>query len=247
MIAAQGATRGGSGSAWRRRAVALAVLVAAVVPVVGLGWFVVYGPGELEDTRDTGIPAYMMQSAGARPRARHPRVDGDVETGFTWSVLRDDGLTVGEDEIVGLMAADDELDALVGELVSSPASGAVESLPEQGIEYVVLPDPADGNVAAVLDATTGLEQASAENRETRAWQVAEEVTPGRRRQPGVVAAARAGDRPGRRDPRRPRAVRAEPGTGAPMSTTDARAERPPHRRAAAGSARPACWPSCCRC
>ena len=177
VIAAQGATRGGSGSAWRRRTVALAVLVAAVVPVVGLGWFVVNGPGELEDTRDTGIPAYMMQSAALGPEHGILVIDGDVETGFTWSVLREDGLTVGEDEIVGLMAADDELDALVGELVSSPASGAVESLPAQGIEYVVLPDPADGNVAAVLDATTGLDQASAENRETRAWQVAEEVSP----------------------------------------------------------------------
>jgi hypothetical protein len=35
----------------------------------------------------------------------------------------------------------------------------------------VLPSPADGDVAAVLDATTGLVQASAENRSTRAWQV----------------------------------------------------------------------------
>ncbi len=177
VIAAQGATRGGSASPWHRRAVAAAVLVAAVVPVVGLGWFVVYGPGELEDTRDTGIPAYMMQSAALGPEHGILVVRGDVETGFRWSVVREDGLTVGEDEIVGLMSADDDLDAVVGELVSSPASGAVESLPGQGIEYVVLPEPADGNVAAVLDATTGLEQASAVNRETRAWQVGEDVAP----------------------------------------------------------------------
>jgi len=177
VIAAQGATRG-AGSAWRRRVVAGAVLVAAAVPVVGLAWFVVNGPGELENTRDTGIPAYMMQSAALGPEHGVLVVNGDVETGFSWSVLREDGLTVGEDEIVGLMAADRDLDAVVGRLVSSPASGAVESLPDMGIEYVVLPEPADGNVAAVLDATTGLEQASAENRETRAWQVSEEVTPG---------------------------------------------------------------------
>ncbi|WP_432477002.1 glycosyltransferase family 2 protein [Nocardioides sp. GXQ0305] len=177
VIAAQGATRGGSTSAWRRRVVATVVLVAAAVPVVGLGWFVVYGPGELEDTRDTGIPAYMMQSAALGPEHGILVIRGDVETGFQWSVVREDGLTVGEDEIVGLMSADRDLDAVVGELVSSPASGAVESLPGQGIEYVVLPDPADGNVAAVLDATTGLEQASAEDRETRAWHVGADVEP----------------------------------------------------------------------
>jgi hypothetical protein len=35
----------------------------------------------------------------------------------------------------------------------------------------VLPAPADGEVAAALDATGGLVQASAEDRRTRAWQV----------------------------------------------------------------------------
>ena len=35
----------------------------------------------------------------------------------------------------------------------------------------MLPAPADGEVAAALDATAGLEQASAEDRSTRAWQV----------------------------------------------------------------------------
>jgi len=41
----------------------------------------------------------------------------------------------------------------------------------------VLPAPADGRVAAVLDASGGLSQASAENRETRAWQVTTPVDP----------------------------------------------------------------------
>ncbi len=177
VIAAQGATRGGSSSAWGQRAVAVVVLAAAVVPLVGLGWFVAYGPGELDNDRDTGIPAYMMQGAALGPSHGVLVVRGDVDTGFRWSVLREDGLTVGEDEIAGLMGSDDDLDAVVGELVSSPASGAVDALPAQGIEYVVLPEPADGNVAAVLDATTGLDQASAENRETRAWQVAQGVEP----------------------------------------------------------------------
>jgi hypothetical protein len=45
------------------------------------------------------------------------------------------------------------------------------------VEYVVLPAPADGNVASALDATAGLTQASAEDRSTRAWQVERAVDP----------------------------------------------------------------------
>ncbi len=51
------------------------------------------------------------------------------------------------------------------------------ALAGDGIEYVVLPTPADGNVAAGLDATGGLDQASAEDRSTRAWQVGRPVDP----------------------------------------------------------------------
>ena len=57
-------------------------------------------------------------------------------------------------------------------LASRPTPDAVAALASRGIEYVVLPAPADGEVAAALDATAGLEQASAEDRSTRAWQVA---------------------------------------------------------------------------
>ena len=49
-------------------------------------------------------------------------------------------------------------------------------LASRGIEYVVLPAPADGEVAAALDATAGLEQASAEDRSTRAWQVGQPLS-----------------------------------------------------------------------
>jgi hypothetical protein len=47
----------------------------------------------------------------------------------------------------------------------------VSDLAGAGIHYIVLPEPADGDVAAGLDATDGLVQASAESRATRAWRV----------------------------------------------------------------------------
>ena len=55
-------------------------------------------------------------------------------------------------------------------LASRPAPAVVADLADRGIEYVVLPAPADPDVAASLDATSGLLQASAD-RGTRAWQV----------------------------------------------------------------------------
>ena len=65
------------------------------------------------------------------------------------------------------------MDARAGESEDDVAG----RLAAAGIEYVVLPAPADGQVAAVLDATSGLSQASAESRSTRAWQVGPAVDP----------------------------------------------------------------------
>ncbi len=156
-------------AAWQRGAAALIALVAVAVPAVGLGWFVV--SGQLEDDPDSDIPAYMVQSAMRGPANGILVIRGDVADGLTYSVLRDDGITVGEDEVVALSAEDEELTSDVQKLASGPAPDTVPQLAASGIEYVVMPAPADGTVAAALDATGGLTQASAEDRATRAWQV----------------------------------------------------------------------------
>ncbi|MGN0063100.1 MAG: hypothetical protein ACI379_02565, partial [Nocardioides sp.] len=62
-------------------------------------------------------------------------------------------------------------------LASAPTPQVVSDLGRRGIEYIVLTSPADGRVAAGLDATTGLVQASAEDRTTRAWRVEEPLDP----------------------------------------------------------------------
>jgi hypothetical protein len=119
----------------------------------------------------------MMQSAALGPEHGILVIRGDVEHGLEYSVLRDDGVRLGEDEIVALSAEDESLGATVSALVSGPDPEAVESLADEGIQYVVLPSPADGSVASVIDATAGLSQASAEDRTTRAWEVGPEQNP----------------------------------------------------------------------
>lgn len=154
-----------------RVAAAGLALVAAAVPVGGLAWFVVGGGDELADDQDAGIPAYMVQSSREGPEHGILVVRGSVEDGLSYTVRRDDGVTTGEDEVLALAGQDRDFTALVQGLTARPTPESVQALASRGIEYVVLPAPADGEVAAALDATAGLSQASAEDRSTRAWQV----------------------------------------------------------------------------
>jgi GT2 family glycosyltransferase len=156
---------------WRRPAVATGAVLVSLVPALGLAWFAIGGHGQLGDDPDTGIPAYMIQNAMRGPEHGILVVRGEVSEGLDYSVLRDDGTTTGEDEIAALSAEDESLTRDVRSLVSGPSPGAAGDLAGHGVEYVVLPAPADGVVASALDATAGLTQASAEDRSTRAWQV----------------------------------------------------------------------------
>jgi GT2 family glycosyltransferase len=154
-----------------RPLLAAVALAAAVVPLAGTVWFALGGHDRLTDDEDTDIPAYMVQSAVTGPEHGILVVRGSVDEGLTYTVRRGDGVTVGEDEVLALSSADPEFTDVVRTLLSRPTTGVVDALAAAGIEYVVLPAPADGAVAAALDATGGLQQASAEERTTRAWQV----------------------------------------------------------------------------
>ncbi|MCY7395823.1 MAG: hypothetical protein LH468_06630, partial [Nocardioides sp.] len=173
VLAAQGRVADGLGArVLPVRAVLVALAVAAaLVPLVGLGWFLA-DPGErLEEDRDDAIPAYMVQSSQLGPAHGILVVRGTETAGLTYTVRRGDGITLGEDEVVALTREDRGFTADVRDLAARPTPAVVDTLAENGIEYVVLPAPADSDVAAALDATTGLVQASAENRQTRAWQI----------------------------------------------------------------------------
>lgn len=160
-----------------RVAVATLGAAAAVVPLVGLGWFAAGDHDGLVDDPDSGIPAYMVQSAMTGPEHGILVVRGDLATGLDYSIRRGAGVTLGEDEVLALAPEDEELTEVVRTLVSRPTGAEVASLAAHGIEYVVLPAPADPDIAGVLDATGGLVQASAENRATRAWQVDRPLDP----------------------------------------------------------------------
>jgi GT2 family glycosyltransferase len=156
---------------WRTAVAAVVALVAAAVPVGGLAWFLTAGQPELDEPLDPDIPAYMVQSSETGPEHGILVVRGSVEDGMRYTVRREDGIRLGEDEIVAHASTDPGFDGRVRALVSTPTPASVDGLAGAGIEYVVLPAPADPDVAAALDATGGLVAASAEDRDTRAWLV----------------------------------------------------------------------------
>jgi hypothetical protein len=126
---------------------------------------------------DQTVPVYMQQSSLLGQEHGVLVLDGSVDDGITYRIRRDDGTTVGEDEILTLADEDAELTGEVRALVSSPSPAVVAALGARGVEYVVLSSPADGRISSLLDATAGLEQASAEDRTTRAWRVDRPLDP----------------------------------------------------------------------
>jgi hypothetical protein len=151
--------------------------VAAIIPAVGLGWFVWQGPGDLANTEETGIPAFMTDEAIASDANGILVIRGDVEHGLTYTIRRGEGDTLGENEILYASEPDPAFAADVRALVSRPTAGVVDDLAAAGIKYLVLPEPYDGAVAAGLDATDGLGQAGSESAATRTWQVETPVDP----------------------------------------------------------------------
>ncbi|WP_395656123.1 glycosyltransferase family 2 protein [Nocardioides sp.] len=156
---------------WRRAVAVVVAVAAAAVPLGCLGWWLVGPDPAVEEGIETDIPVYMVQSSEQGPEHGILVVRGSVDDGLTYSVRRGDGVTTGEDEVLDLTAEDTSFTATVRALVSRPTPDVVDELARSGIEYVVLPSPADGDVAAVLDAAAGLVQASAADRTTRAWEV----------------------------------------------------------------------------
>lgn len=151
----------------------LVALAGLVAPLAGLVWFAGWGSEDLTDPPPSDVPVYMAQRAAQADEDGVLVLRGSIDDGVRYEVRRGDGPTVGEDEIAALTPEDPKVSALIRSLVTSPDPDAVAELSRRGVLYIVQAAPADGAVAASLDATSGLVQASSE-RGTRAWQVTPE-------------------------------------------------------------------------
>lgn len=163
--------RGEPGFGMRRIAVAATAAIAVSVPVTGAGWWLLDSESTLTSSRDPVVPAYMVQSSADGVENGVLILSGDVAQGLTYRIRRDDGITVGEDEILALTPEDSSFTRVVSELTSRPTPEMTDELAASGVQYVVMTAPVDARIASTLDATDGLLPASAEDRTTRAWKV----------------------------------------------------------------------------
>ncbi|MDN5743657.1 MAG: glycosyltransferase family 2 protein [Nocardioidaceae bacterium] len=152
-----------------------AAVVGLMAPLIGLVWFAGWGGEDLSDDPPSDVPVYMAQRAERSDTDGILILRGSVDEGVAYQVYRDDGVTIGEDEILALSAPDGRATASIQSLATAPDADAVADLSRRGILYIVQAAPADGEIAAHLDASSGLERASAPNG-TRAWQITTEPT-----------------------------------------------------------------------
>ena len=182
----------------------------------------------------------MAESTAEAPQHGVLVVRGDVDEGFTWSIDRGDGVTLGEDEVLATAATDPADEAVVDELLTSSTTSDGARLRALGVRHVLLTDPADGRLAAVLDATPGLTPTGADPG-ARAWQVdGDDPAASTVAGPGVAVAGGAARGAGPRAARHARARRADDpagrhrGRGADAMTVDPQ-PGPPARRARAAT------------
>lgn len=159
---------------WRGVLVAGAVLALAV-PVAGAAWWA-DADDSLTSADQRLVPEYMVQRSELGPEHGVLLVRGSVASGLTYSVRRGDGLTLGEDEVLDLSTPDAEVTRTVRALLSRPTDAVVDRLGRLGVEHVLLAAPADSEVAATLDAQSGLVQSSS-GTGSRAWTVDRPLDP----------------------------------------------------------------------
>ncbi|CAN5237245.1 hypothetical protein BH09ACT12_BH09ACT12_33950 [soil metagenome] len=153
----------------------VAAVVGLAVPVSGLLW-TLDGTDELASSPSKVVPAYMLQSSVTGPEHGILVVRGSLSGGLVYTVRRDDGVTLGEDEVLALAEQDPAAEEVVATVLARPTGAVVQDVAALGLEWILMPAPADGTVAASLDATTGLIQASTETG-TRAWRVDRALDP----------------------------------------------------------------------
>jgi hypothetical protein len=177
-LAGAGVRRRGpaSSSGWWQPLAVLLVALAVSAPVATLVWWVRSGSdGPLGRRPPSDIPAYLSDAAAQDPADGTLVVRGSRTRGYSYLLVRQAGLRLGDDSVAPSPLEESALTSYVGDLVASPRPTAVAALSRRGVGYVYAPAPADVALVGVLDSTAGLAPGSAGRRGDRAWRL--EATP----------------------------------------------------------------------
>jgi hypothetical protein len=168
----------GSDFGWRQPLGVAVVVLALLTPVVAGLWWVWQGSGgPLDRGRTSDVPAYMSDAVADDPADGVLVVRGSRQAGFTYLLLRQPGVRLGDDAVLPARSDQAALTRTVANLASAPTPDDVRRLSRDGVAYVYAPSPADPSLVGNLDSVSGLSQGSATGAGSRAWQL--EATPGR--------------------------------------------------------------------
>ncbi|MFT4009776.1 MAG: glycosyltransferase family 2 protein [Nocardioidaceae bacterium] len=158
---------------WRQVTSALLTVVAVAATVSGLAWWAATGTGDVVDRGPvTAVPRYMTEAAASDSSQGVLVVRGTQRTGFTYQVLRERGLRLGDESVLPTAEQQQPLTDLVAALAASPDGTDVAQLGGLGVRFVYAPGPVDPQLAGNLDVVSGLDRASVIAPGARAWQLA---------------------------------------------------------------------------
>jgi hypothetical protein len=113
----------------------------------------------------------MTDAAAADPVDGTLVVEGSASRGFSFVLLRQAGLRVGDDSVLPTVGDQSRLSAYVESLVTAPQPADITGLSRLGIAYVYAPAPADISLVGNLDSVSGVTPGSALRPGARAWQL----------------------------------------------------------------------------
>ncbi len=156
---------------WQQPVGLVVVVAALLAPVAGLLWWVVAGvDGPLDRGPAHRIPTYMTD-ASLRDPDQGVLVIRREDGGLGYSLVRKDGVRLGDDTVAGSSPAQDRLTDLVADLATAATADQVAELSGYGVEFLYLPPPTDPDLVGNLDSVSGLSSASAVRPGSRAWQL----------------------------------------------------------------------------
>ncbi|QNN53622.1 glycosyltransferase family 2 protein [Nocardioides mesophilus] len=164
----------GASFGWRQPLGAAVVVLALLSPLAGVLWWTVSGTeGPLDRRPLQPAPPYMIDAAAQDPSRGVLVVRGSDTGGYTYLLLRDAGLRLGDESVLPPVDEQQPLTEVLGRLATAPEPEDVTELQGYGVGFVYAPAPADPELAGNLDSVSGLTRASAIAPGSRAWQLAE--------------------------------------------------------------------------
>ncbi|MGH3497118.1 MAG: glycosyltransferase [Nocardioidaceae bacterium] len=157
---------------WRQPLAVAVTLAAAAVPLgVGVWWVVIGEAGPLERAAATPIPPYLTEAATGPAHASTLMLSGTLRSGIVQTVVRADGLRLGDEAVLPSPAATAAFDATVARSVSNPTPTEISELLAAGIGAIYAPPPVDPDLASMLDGAPGLQRAGTLDPHASAWQL----------------------------------------------------------------------------